>query len=220
MRHANVEEHEVGARLADEREHLRPGLRLADDLESAVGLERALDPVEDEAMVVGDHDAHGGQCRTGLRCRLATPPTAARPRAYPQSEMTRAMPSRRWIVVVAGLASAIACRSPRRDSGSGVEPVAGEVVVNEAVAERSESRLAGVVAALDRAFPLLWIGLYLLLPMSGWASVMFAWWFDQKRDLDALRSRDRDGQCGRDRTQRDRPRLHRRCRARSTRSSA
>ena len=59
MRHANVEEHEVGARLADEREHLRPGLGLADDLESAVGFERPLDPVEDEAMVVGDHDAHG-----------------------------------------------------------------------------------------------------------------------------------------------------------------
>jgi hypothetical protein len=79
-------------------------------------------------------------------------------------------------------------RSLRRDSASGVEPVAGEVVVNEAVAERSESRLAGVVAALDRAFPLLWIGLYLLLPVSGWASEMFDSWFDQQRDLEALRA--------------------------------
>ena len=60
--------------------------------------------------------------------------------------------------------------------------------MNEAVAERSESRLAGVVAALDRAFPLLWIGLYLLLPVSGWASEMFDSWFDQQRDLEALRS--------------------------------
>ena len=56
--------------LPDERKHLRARLRLADDLEAAVGLERALDPVEDEAMVVGDHNAHGGQCRTGLRCRF------------------------------------------------------------------------------------------------------------------------------------------------------
>ena len=60
--------------------------------------------------------------------------------------------------------------------------------MNEAVAERSESRLAGAVGALDRAFPLLWIGLYLLLPVSGWASEMFDSWFDQQRDLEALRS--------------------------------
>ena len=64
-----------GLRLADEREHLRPRLRLADDLEAAVRLERALDPVEDEPMVVGDHDAHGDQCGTGLRRRFATPST-------------------------------------------------------------------------------------------------------------------------------------------------
>ena len=60
--------------------------------------------------------------------------------------------------------------------------------MTEAVVERSESRLAGVVAGLDRAFPLLWIGLYLLLPVSGWAGEMFDSWFDQQRDLDALQS--------------------------------
>ena len=65
VRHAHVEQHEVGARLADEREHLRPGLRLADDLEAAVVLERPLDPVEDEPVVVGDHDAHGGSVAQG-----------------------------------------------------------------------------------------------------------------------------------------------------------
>ena len=68
--------------LPDEREHLRPGLRLADDLEAAVGLERAPDPVEDEPVVVGDHDAHGNQCGTGLRRRLSL--TRPRHREGPQ----------------------------------------------------------------------------------------------------------------------------------------
>jgi hypothetical protein len=60
--------------------------------------------------------------------------------------------------------------------------------VDVAVAKSSAPKLAGVVAALDRFFPLLWIGLYLLLPMSGWASEMFESWFDQQRDLEALQS--------------------------------
>ena len=60
--------------------------------------------------------------------------------------------------------------------------------MSDVVVEHSESRLAGIVAALDRAFPLLWIGLYLLLPVSGWAAEMFDSWFDQQRDLDALQS--------------------------------
>ena len=34
-------------------------------------------------------------------------------------------------------------------------------------------RLGGVVGGLDRFFPLLWIGFYLLLPVSGWATEMF-----------------------------------------------
>jgi len=76
VRHAHVEKDEIRLRLADERKHLRARLCFADDLEATVRLERALDPVEDEAMVVGDHYAHGGQCRTGLRCRFASPSTA------------------------------------------------------------------------------------------------------------------------------------------------
>ncbi|HSF61879.1 MAG TPA: hypothetical protein VLA69_09305, partial [Gaiellaceae bacterium] len=45
-----------------------------------------------------------------------------------------------------------------------------------------------VVAVVDRLFPLVWIGMYLLIPVSGWATVMFDSWFDQQRDLEALRS--------------------------------
>ncbi|HXG76309.1 MAG TPA: hypothetical protein VNJ53_07040 [Gaiellaceae bacterium] len=45
-----------------------------------------------------------------------------------------------------------------------------------------------VVALLDHGLPALWVGFYLLLPVSGWAAVMFESWFDQRRDLDAVRS--------------------------------
>ena len=48
--------------------------------------------------------------------------------------------------------------------------------------------LGRLVEVVDRFFLLIWIGFYLLLPVSGWASVMFGSWFDQKRDLAALRS--------------------------------
>jgi len=65
--------------------------------------------------------------------------------------------------------------------------------VNELVTKPAASRLAGVVAALDRGFPFVWIGLYLLLPVSGWATEMFDSWFDQQRDLEALRSLLADG---------------------------
>ena len=58
MRHPDVEEDEVRLRLPDEGEHLRSRLRLAHDLELAVVLEGTPDPVEDEAVVVGDHDSH------------------------------------------------------------------------------------------------------------------------------------------------------------------
>jgi hypothetical protein len=60
--------------------------------------------------------------------------------------------------------------------------------MNEALAERSAPPLAGVVSLLDRYFALLWIGLYALLPVSGWATVMLTSWADQRRDLGALRS--------------------------------
>jgi hypothetical protein len=54
-------------------------------------------------------------------------------------------------------------------------------------------RIRGLVEVIDRFFPLVWIGLYLLLPVSGWATVMFDSWFDQQRDLEALRSVLADG---------------------------
>ena len=54
--------------------------------------------------------------------------------------------------------------------------------------EENQPKLVGAVAQVDRWFPALWVGLYLLLPVSGWASVMFDSWFDQRRDLEALRS--------------------------------
>ena len=50
---------------------------------------------------------------------------------------------------------------------------------------RPVGRLVDVV---DRCFFLVWIGFYLLLPVSGWADVMFRSWLDQRRDLAALRS--------------------------------
>jgi hypothetical protein len=60
--------------------------------------------------------------------------------------------------------------------------------VNQALVEENQPKLVGAVAQVDRWFPALWVGLYLLLPVSGWASVMFDSWFDQRRDLEALRS--------------------------------
>ena len=65
--------------------------------------------------------------------------------------------------------------------------------MNEALVEKPAPRLAGVVGGLDRYFPILWIGLYLLLPVSGWAAEMFESWFDQQRDLEALRALLADG---------------------------
>jgi hypothetical protein len=66
-------------------------------------------------------------------------------------------------------------------------------MTNGAVTQPSASRLAGAVGVLDRVFPLLWIGFYLLLPVSGWAAEMFESWFDQRRDLGALQSLLADG---------------------------
>ena len=43
------------------------------------------------------------------------------------------------------------------------------------------------MATIDRWFPLGWIGFYLLLPVSGWATPMFESWADQVRDLAALK---------------------------------
>ena len=60
--------------------------------------------------------------------------------------------------------------------------------MNQARAATSAPGIGRVVEVIDRSFPLLWIGFYLLLPVSGWATVMFESWFDQQRDLEALQS--------------------------------
>jgi len=56
--------------------------------------------------------------------------------------------------------------------------------------------MGSVAALIDRFFPLVWIGFYLLLPVSGWATLMFDSWFDQQRDLEALRSVLANGHAG------------------------
>jgi hypothetical protein len=77
----------------------------------------------------------------------------------------------------------------QRELTACVENVDGDDWVNDAIAQTSAPpRLAGVVAYVDRLLPVLWIGVYLLLPVSGWAGEMFDSWFDQQRDLEALRS--------------------------------
>ena len=52
----------------------------------------------------------------------------------------------------------------------------------------SSSGAGKLVEQVDRFFFVVWLAIYALLPTSGWANVMFASWFDQKRDLAALRS--------------------------------
>jgi hypothetical protein len=50
-----------------------------------------------------------------------------------------------------------------------------------------------VVATVDRWFPIGWIVFYVLLPVSGWATLMFHSWADQRRDLAALKELLADG---------------------------
>ena len=77
VRHSHVEQDEIRLLAGDEREHLHPGLRFADDLEVAVGLEGPADSVEHEPMVVGDDHAHAPQSGRGSRrhssCALLGP---------------------------------------------------------------------------------------------------------------------------------------------------
>jgi len=65
--------------------------------------------------------------------------------------------------------------------------------MSRAPAASAVPRIGGLVEVIDRFFPMVWIGIYLLLPVSGWATVMFDSWFDQQRDLEALRSVLADG---------------------------
>jgi hypothetical protein len=65
VRHPDVQEHEVRLRAPDERKDLRSRLRLADDLEVAIGLESPTDAVENEAMVVSDDDSHPSSVAQG-----------------------------------------------------------------------------------------------------------------------------------------------------------
>jgi hypothetical protein len=61
-------------------------------------------------------------------------------------------------------------------------------VVYDARRAESPTGAGGLVGAVDRFFVLVWVGFYLFLPVSGWSHIMFTGWFDQRRDLAALRS--------------------------------
>ena len=63
----------------------------------------------------------------------------------------------------------------------------------EARGAESSTGAERVVELVDRLFVFFGIAFFLLLPTSGWATVMFGSWFDQKRDLAALRSVIADG---------------------------
>jgi hypothetical protein len=65
--------------------------------------------------------------------------------------------------------------------------------VSDTAAPAVSRRVERFLDLADRGFPLVWIGLYLLLPVSGWATVMFDSWHDQRLFLEALRSVLADG---------------------------
>jgi len=66
-------------------------------------------------------------------------------------------------------------------------------IVTEAERPVASPRAERAVEGVDRGFPLFWLLIYLLLPVSGWSGVMFDTWFDQGRDLQALNSVLADG---------------------------
>jgi hypothetical protein len=80
-----------------------------------------------------------------------------------------------------------------RKTRLGVESDAGEGDVNRTLAATSAPQAGGLVAVVDRFFPLAWIAMYLALPVSGWATVMFDSWHDQRLFLEALRGVLADG---------------------------
>jgi hypothetical protein len=63
-----------------------------------------------------------------------------------------------------------------------------ESTADDAQRAETSSGAGRLVEQVDRFFFVVWLAIYALLPTSGWSSVMFASWFDQKRDLAALRS--------------------------------
>jgi hypothetical protein len=65
--------------------------------------------------------------------------------------------------------------------------------LSPAVAVSAASRTRGVLAVVDRWFPVGWIAFYLALPISGWSTLMLRQWADQVRDLEALKSLIADG---------------------------
>jgi hypothetical protein len=65
--------------------------------------------------------------------------------------------------------------------------------MSRALTMPATAQTSRVFAAVDRFFPLAWIGYYFLLPTSGWAAIMFRSWADQERDLQALKSLLADG---------------------------
>jgi hypothetical protein len=71
-----------------------------------------------------------------------------------------------------------------------VDAVSAVTDVSRATVSPRTERMLELV---DRGFPLFWLLLYLLLPVSGWSGVMFDTWFDQGRDLQALGSVLADG---------------------------
>jgi len=68
-RHAQVEQNEIGIRSRDERQHLRAGRGFAHDLEVARLLERPLDAVDDQLVIVCDQDSHGRMTSSSKSCR-------------------------------------------------------------------------------------------------------------------------------------------------------
>ncbi len=65
--------------------------------------------------------------------------------------------------------------------------------MTDAAADTPAPRRSGIVAAVDRYFALVWVGLYALLPVTGDGRNALETNFDQSRDLEALRSVLADG---------------------------
>ena len=58
VRHPHVQQHEIGRRARDDRQHLGAVLGLAHDLEAAVGLERPANAVQHQPVIICNDDTH------------------------------------------------------------------------------------------------------------------------------------------------------------------